>query len=229
MKLSMENVYFPESTFTQKKEMMADWTLTSNRASNFSYICMATSLVMFFYLLGFKDDFFYIYGGCAAIFLLAGILCKKWSYLGYVCAFIGLLLSCLRFYVDTVEGVHIMVSVVVQAVLALVPSYFAFRCLYNYNYVFKELQKCKGFPNFIANTADLYGEKIYLRDEEETIYESRKKSSYNPYNTQVDIRSAEVRRDMDAQAKEEPETHRTDIGLDGQLKPATGNKKKKPS
>lgn len=229
MKLSMEIIYFPESTFTQKKEMMADWTLTSNRASNFSYICMATSLVMFFFLLGFKDDFFFVYGGCAAIFLLGGILCRKWSYLGYVCVFIGLLLSCLRFYVDTIEGLHIMASVVMQAVLSLVPSYFAFRCLYNFNYVFKELQKCKGFPNFIANTADLYGEKIYLRDEEETIYESRKKSSYNPFNTKEDIRFEEVRRDMDAEVKAEAEPIRMDIGFDGKLKPATENKKTEPS
>ena len=51
---------------------------------------------------------------------------------------------------------------VAQAVFALVPSYFAFRCMYNYNYVFKELRESEGFPNFIANTADLYGDKMWL-------------------------------------------------------------------
>lgn len=227
MRLNMEIVYFPESTFTQKKEMMADWTLTSNRASILSYVCTATSLVMFFYLLGFKDEFFFIYGGCAAIFLLGGILCKKWSYLGYICVFLGLIMCCLRFYLDDVDSIHIMAAIVAQAVLSLAPSYFAFRCAYNYNYVFRELQKCKEFPNFIANTADLYGEKIYLRDEEETIYESRKKSSYNPFNTQEEIRSEEIRRDLDAEVKLQSEPIRMDIGIDGRLKPAEEKKTEK--
>ncbi len=219
MKLSMETVYFPESTFAQKKEMMADWERTSNRASTYSYICAATSVIMLLFMRGFKDEFFFIYGGSAALFLLGGYLCKKWSFLGYISVFLGMILCCARFNLDIIEGVHIISAIVVQAVFAVVPSCFAFRCAYNYNYVFKELRKCKGFPNFIANTADLYGEKIYLKDEEETVYEGRVKASYNPFSTDEQVREEEVMREMDARAKGESRPIRMDIGTDGAARP----------
>ena len=216
MKLSMEIIYFPEATFTQKKEMMADWVQTSNRAARFSYACAATSIILMFFMLGFKDEYFYIYGGSAALFFLSGILCKRWSFLGYISVFLSLALCLVRFNLDILEGVHIFGAVVAQAVFALVPSYFAFRCMYNYNYVFKELRESEGFPNFIANTADLYGDKIYLKDEEESVYEGRVKASYNPFSTDEQIREEEIRREMDAEVKggtDEP--IRMDIGASG--------------
>ena len=219
MKLSMETIYLPEATFTQKKEMMADWVQTSNRAANLSYACAVTSIILMFFLLGFKDEYFYVYGGSAVLFLIGGILCKKWSFLGYVSVFLSLALCALRFNVDVLQGIHIISAVVAQAVFALVPSYFAFRCAYNYNYVFKELRKSKGFPNFIANTADLYGDKIYLKGEDETVYEGRVKASYNPFSTGEQIREEEVRREMDAEARGTSEPIRMDIGADGTPRP----------
>jgi hypothetical protein len=166
-------------------------------------------------MLGFKDEYFYVYGGSAAMFFLSGILCKKWSFLGYVSVFLSLALCVLRFNVDMLQGVHIISAVVAQAVFALIPSYFAFRCMYNYNYVFKELRESEGFPNFIANTADLYGDQIYLKDEEESVYEGRVRASYNPFSTDEQIREEEVRREMDAEARDTSEPIRMDIGASG--------------
>lgn len=219
MKLSMEIGYFPESTFTQKKEMMADWERTSNKVAAFSYICAASSLIMLAFMLGYKDEFFFIYGGSAALFLLGGVLCKRWSFLGYISVFLGLVLCCLRFNLTEIEGAHIMGATVVQALFSLVPSYLAFRCAYNYNYVFKELRKCKGFPNFIANTADLYGDKIYLKDEQESVYEGRVRTSYNPFNTDEQLHEEQVRREMDARVQGEKAPIRMDIGVDGVARP----------
>ena len=217
MKLSMETIYFPEATFTQKKEMMADWVQTSNRATKFSYACAVTSVILMFFMLGFKDEYFYVYGGSAALFVLSGILCKKWSFLGYISAFLSLALCVLRFNVDMLQGVHIVSAVVAQAVFALIPSYFAFRCMYNYNYIFKALRESEGFPNFIANTADLYGDQIYLKDEDEGVYEGRVRASYNPFNTDEQIRQEELRREMNAEARASREPRRMDIGKSGTI------------
>ncbi len=220
MKLSMETMYFPEAKFHHKKEMMADWVATSENAAQFSWVAVVSCVGAVISTLAFKDDFFFIYIGCALIFLIGALLCKKWLYPAYLAVFAGEVLSLVRFYLEMPENKAVFGIAIVVAVLGLIPSYFAFRCIYNYTSIFKELEKEEAFPNFIANTADLYGEKIYFQDEEETILENVTEASYNPFNSAQDVKLEEVRRHQEARfdtfdRNDEPK--RMDIGVNGNL------------
>ena len=95
--------------------------------------------------------------------------------------------------------------------------FYAFRCIYNYSSVFKELEKCKGFPSFIANTADLYGEKLYLKTEDKSAYENRTEVSFNPFNTQEDIIKESTQRYHDTKVKSKAKPIEMNIGVDGKL------------
>ncbi len=220
MKLSMETMYFPEAKFHHKKEMMADWVATSENAAKFSWVAVVSCVGAVVSTLAFKDDFFFIYIGCALVFLIGALLCKKWLYPAYLAVLAGEVLSLVRFYLEMPENKAVFGIAIVVAVLGLIPSYFAFRCIYNYTPIFKELEKEKSFPNFIANTADLYGEKIYLQDEEETILENVTEASYNPFNSAEDVKAEEVRRHQEARFDEfdrNDEPKRMDIGVNGNL------------
>lgn len=219
MKLSMETIYFPEASFTQRKEMMEDWRATSDKAAKLSFFAAATSLLVVFFLLGFKEDYSYIYCASAFTFLVAGFACKKWYFSGYIAVFAGVFISCLRFYFQVPDRGYILAAIVVQALISFVPAYFAFRCAYNHGTVFKKLRECKGFPNFIANTADLYGDKIYLHDEESTVYEGRTEVSYSPFSSKEEIKADEVRRQQDATVKAQKGPIRLDLAADGELRP----------
>lgn len=220
MKLSMETMYFPEAKFHHKKQMMADWSETSKKASDFSFISMASSLAAVVTTLALKDEFFFVYIGCAALFLLGALCSKKWKYFGYVSVLVAELMCLVRFYLEAPQSKAVSGVAIAVAVLGLVPSYFAFRCIYNYTSIFKELEKEEGFPNFIANTADLYGEKIYLQDEEETILENVTEASYNPFNSEQDVKAEEVRRYQEARFDtfdENDEPMHMDIDVKGNL------------
>ena len=227
MKLSMETMYVPEAGFIKQREMMEDWRATSEGVSKFSLISFGVSVFSFVFLLFCKDDFFYIYAGAAGLFLIATIFSKKWYYASYVSAFLGAILNCLRFYLPQSEDKAILGAAILAALVGVIPSFFAFRCVYNYNSVFKELKKCNGFPNFIANTADLYADKIYLKDKEKTNYENLNEASYNPFNSAEDIKREEVRRYQNARKKADSEPIKMDIGYDGKLVPPKEENKKK--
>ncbi len=228
MKLSMETMYVPEAGFIKQREMMEDWRATSEGVSKFSLVSFGVSLVSFIFMLFCKDDFFCIYAGSAGLFLIATIFSKKWYYASYISAFLGAVLNCLRFYLPLSEDKAILGVAILAALVGVIPSIFAFRCVYNYNSVFKELKKCKGFPNFIANTADLYADKIYLKDKEKTNYENLNEASYNPFNSAEDIKNEEIRRYHNAHKKATSEPIRMDIGYDGKLVPAEEEAPKKP-
>ena len=76
--------------------------------------------------------------------------------------------------------------------------YFCLKSIRNFYPVFKELEKSKGFPSFIANTADLYGDKLYLKDEETA--EDKYKASHNPFNSKEEIEKEEFARSQDLKA-----------------------------
>ena len=141
MKLSMETMYFPEAKFHHKKQMMADWRETSKKASDFSFISMASSLAAVVTTLALKDEFFFVYIGCAALFLLGALCSKKWKYFGYVSVLVAELMCLVRFYLEAPQSRAVSGVAIAVAVLGLVPSYFAFRCIYNYTSIFKELEK----------------------------------------------------------------------------------------
>lgn len=215
MKLSINTSYFPETNFYQRKEMMTQWRATSDYACKFAWICAALSLASSCALFFIKDTFFFVFLGSAALYLLGALLSKKWKYLGYISVLIAEFMSLCRFYLDIPENKMVLGIAAVVSLFGLVPSYFAYKCVYNYKSVFKELEKCEGFPNFIANTADLFGDKLYIHDEEATVYESRKEASFNPFNSEEEIRSEEVRRYQDARVKTKAEPIKMNLTADG--------------
>ncbi len=229
MKFNMETMYVPAATFHQRRDMMDDWSTTSDRASFFAYISAAVSLAMTLFMLANSDEYFYIYIPCVLVYLIGGYLCKNWKYIGYVAVLISMVCTCSRFAFDLPENKIVIGGIVSCAIFNFIGGYFALRCLSNYYTVFKELEKCPGFPNFIANTADLYANKIYLRDKDNNIYDNKFEVAYNPFNSSEDIKNEEIRRNQDLKSDRVEETLTMNITGDARTQtPKTEGKRIPP-
>lgn len=217
MKLSMEIAYVPEADFNQKKEMMVDWRKTSVNASNFSAISAVACFICAIALWLLRDNFFYINFASAAIYIIAYFACREWKFVGFLAPIIAFSLSCSRFFIEEITNRKMFIVVCVVAVVGAIPSFFAYRCAYNFRNVFKELKNSEGFPSFVANSADLYGKKIYIHDKEKTMYESKTEVSYNPFNTEEDISKEATERYHDTVVKSKQKPIEMNIGVDGKL------------
>lgn len=217
-KLSMEIMYVPQATVSQKKEMVLEWRLESENAFRFSMISAGVSfMAMLIFLFG-KADFWYIYAGSVAISLLSGYMAKKWSIVGYGGIFGSLLLNCLWFSIGFPESYVYVGSIILAAICSLLPCFSAIRCIFNYSEVFIPLKNSKGFPDFIMSTADLYGDKMYLKDEpDENIYDNKYEASYNPFKTDKDISDEEYRRSQELKSRGLNEPITMNIGEDGEI------------
>lgn len=217
-KLSMEIMYVPQATVSQKKEMVLEWRTESDNAFRFSMISAGVSfMAMLIFLFG-KEDFWYIFAGSAVISLLSGYMAKKWSIVGYGGIFAALLLNCLWFSAGLPEKYMYVGSVIAAAICSLLPCYSAIRCIFNYSEVFVPLRESKGFPDFIMSTADLYGDKLYLKDKpEENAHDNKYDASYNPFKTDRDISEEEFRRSQELKSNGLNETITMNIGEDGEI------------
>lgn len=195
MKLSMETMYVPVADIHQKRDMIADWRTTSDNASKFSLIAALVSVLATISMKFFHNDFYFIFIGSGALFLLGAMFCKKWHFSAYMSIIMGLLVTCswLSFGLNKEKIIEICCFAVVF-IVQIIPVFYSYRCIYNYSSVFKELKKCKGFPNFIANTADIFGDKMHIKEKTNS---DNVQVSYNPFNTQDDIRSEKFRREQD--------------------------------
>lgn len=195
MKLSMETMYVPVANIKQKKDMIDDWRFTSDKASKFAFVAALVSILATISMKFFHNDFYFIFLGSGALFLLGGLFCKKWYFTAYISVFLGLLVTCswASFGLSKEKILEICCFAVVVIVQA-VPVFYSYRCIHNYTPVFKELKKCKGFPNFIANTADIYGDKMYIKDKKAS---DKTQVSHNPFNTKNDIIEEKFRREQD--------------------------------
>ncbi len=204
MNLSMEVIYVPAANIYQKREMMADWKETSKRASNLSFIGTVVSLIGFVFFKSVETQFGWLHIFSSLLFLLGGILSRSWKLWGYISIFAATVVNCSVFSLNYYNDQKLyFYSCLAIAVLSMIPLVFAFRCIFNYKGVFKELEKSKGFPNFIANTADLYGDKLYLRDKVKTQYEESTTATYYGFNTEEDIAAEEFARSQNLKAREE--------------------------
>lgn len=217
-KLSMEIMYVPQATVSQKKEMVLEWRLESENAFRFSMISAGVSLMAMLIFLFGKADFWYVYAGSVAISLLSGYMAKKWSIVGYSGIFGSLLLNCLWFSIGFPENYVYVGSIILAAICSLLPCFSAIRCIFNYSEVFIPLKNSKGFPDFIMSTADLYGDKMYLKDEpDENIYDNKYEASYNPFKTDKDISDEEYRRSQELKSRGLNEHITMNIGEDGEI------------
>ena len=94
MKLSMETMYVPVANINQKKEMISDWRTTSEKASKFSLVAALVSVFATISMKFFHNDFYFIFLGSGALFLLGALFCKKWHFSAYMAIIIGLLVTC---------------------------------------------------------------------------------------------------------------------------------------
>ncbi len=192
MKLSMEILYVPAANISQKREMMADWRATSENASKFSLVAVLVSVLATISMNFFKNDFYFIFIGSGALFLLGALFCKKWYFSAYISVILALLVTCSwASFGLRKDNIPEVLCFAVVCIMQFVPVIYSCRCIYNYASVFKELKKCKGFPNFIANTADIYGDKLYIKDKPSS---NNTPISHTPFNTQKDVQSEEFYR-----------------------------------
>ena len=181
MRFNMETAYVPYTSVFEQKDMMYDWKNTSNRSAISGFIVAVFSFFTGWYCSDFGDFFeFSMYGASVAL-ALGGIYCKKWKLPAYYLNIIAM------FYCNCIAGLFITRMPLTPKLFMLIVNlagipmtYFCLRCICNYRNVFLELKKCKGFPSFIVNSQDLYGDKIYLKDKDETPDKKPVKATVNP-------------------------------------------------
>jgi len=194
MKLSMETMYVPVANINQKREMISDWRATSDNASKYSLVAALVSILATISMKFFNDDFYFIFLGSGALFLLSALFCRKWYFSAYISVFIALLVTCSwASFGLSKDNIPEILCFAVVFIMQSIPVFYSYRCIHNYVPVFKELKKCKGFPNFIANTADVYGDKMHIKDKSVS---DKTQVSHNPFNTQEDIRTEKFRREQ---------------------------------
>ncbi len=194
MKLSMEIMYVPVANIHQKREMISDWRFTSDNASKFSLVAALVSVLATISMKFFGDEFYFIFLGSGALYLLSALFCKKWYFSAYISVIVALLVTCSwASFGLSKDNIPEILCFAVVCIMQFIPVIYSCRCIYNYAPVFKELKKCKGFPNFIANTADIYGDKMHIKEEPVS---NKAQVSHNPFNTQKDIQTEEFRREQ---------------------------------
>ncbi|MBE6749444.1 MAG: hypothetical protein E7557_09500 [Ruminococcaceae bacterium] len=209
--LNMETAYVPAAKLKQVQEMMSNWRENNKRIRICSFIAVFTSIFSAMNFVYEEEwDACLINFMVALIFLIAGIMVTKSSRVVYCIPFLGLMIfSVLPVqYVDMTIRTFFMVTVFIPA---LVASWFSYKALYNYKNVYIPLTKRKGFPNFVFSTADMYANKMYLKNKDEkTVAEKRVEASFNPFNEQRNITDEEVER-MNTLRYEELKRHEQDI------------------
>lgn len=188
MKFNMETAYIPYTSVFEKKDMMHDWVNTSNRGAFLGYIAAVFCVIVGVSCSHFGDLFEFSMYGCAASFVIGGVFCKKWKLFAYwlnILAFV---------YGDTMGALYLRemtitpIAAIIGVNIVCIPMvYFCLRCIYNYTSVFKELEKCKGFPSFVFNSADLYADKMYLKDEESTEKNKKPVPQAEPLVMNIDV------------------------------------------
>ncbi len=183
-KMSMEIMYVPVANLQEKRDMMEDWKRTSSRAESFSFISAVACGAMFATMkFIYAFEFSWVYVVLGLLFLLSAFFMKKWWLWGYILPLlsaVGMFALGTYFY-QTGCSLDQIVCGFGGGVICLSPLPFAMRCYYNHSTVFVYLKQSKGFPNFIFNTADLLGDKIYLKDKKLTEEQKRQEISFNPF------------------------------------------------
>ncbi len=205
MKIDMEIMYVPQANIYQLRDMMDDWRNTSNKISITAYVCALLNFFVSLILSVSKDPYYAVNMGCSAVFLVCGFASKRWYYVGYLSSFVGFLMCAARLSCFPIKSYMMSGALII---VCAVPMVFAYKCIYNYKTVFCELKKRKGFPNFIANTADLYADKMYFRTEKEKgkqtkeeLYKENTEASYNPFSSEEEQENEKFRRQQYASVK----------------------------
>ncbi len=199
IRFNMDTTYIPETSFYEKKDLMYEWEETTKYCSIAAFITAAAAVILGSLCSHFGDWYeFPLYAVMVAL-IAGGVFSFKWKYPAYWVNVIAFLVYIVFWLIgfSRMERDALITSGIGLA-SGSVMSFFALKSIRNFHPVFKELEKCKGFPSFIANTADLYGDKLYLKDDEQT--DDKYKASHNPFNSQEDIKREEFARSQNLKA-----------------------------
>ncbi len=188
MKFNMETAYIPYATVFDKRDMMFDWKETSNKAARLGWI-FAFFLVAVASINSDLGDLFEFSFYCSSVALaIGGIFCRKWKLWAYYLNIIAFI-YCNAIFIYHLPELDLKYSLLVAVadVLGIIMNYFCLRCIYNYNSVYKVLEKEKGFPNFMVNGQDLYADKLYLKDKDTAAKQKTANKNNDPIIMNIDV------------------------------------------
>ena len=193
IRFNMDTTYIPEASIYEHRDLMFEWEEAVKYGTISGLVTAVCAFLIGYLCSDFGDWYeFPLYGVMLAL-LVGSNLARKWKYPAYwvnVVAFLGYIVLWLIGFREMGRDALIMSGIGLAS--GSVMSFFNLKCIRNFYPVFKELEKCKGFPSFIANSADLYGDKLYLKDEETA--DDKYKASHNPFNSKEEIEKEEFAR-----------------------------------
>ena len=204
IRFNMDTTYIPEASIYEHRDLMFEWEEAVKYGTISGLVTAVCAFLIGYLCSDFGDWYeFPLYGVMLA--LLVGInFARKWKYPAYwvnVVAFLGYIALWLIGFREMGRDALIISGIGLAS--GSVMSFFNLKCIRNFYPVFKELEKCKGFPSFIANSADLYGEKLYLKDEETA--DDKYKASHNPFNSKEEIEKEEFARNQNLKSNAKTE------------------------
>ena len=214
-RLDMEISYVPTAKLKDVQEMMANWKKNNKTIRISAGVAILMSFICMYYNT-FSDsevDAGIPIAICVVSMVIltfeALVVTKslKWVYfLSYISTMLfSFSAACIDFKSLTLP------AAIVMSIPHIVNTYFSHKANYNYETVYLRLKERKGFPNFVFSTADMYADKMYLKNKnEKTVAEKRVEASFNPFNEENEIVDEEVRR-MNSLRYEELKQHEKDI------------------
>ncbi len=213
--LDMEISYVPTAKLKDVQEMMANWKKNNKTIRISAVVAILMSFICMYYNT-FSDsevDAGIPIAMCVVSMIIltfeALVVTKslKWVYfLSYISTMLfSFSAACIDFKSLTLP------AAIVLSIPHIVNTYFSHKAIYNYEKVYLRLKERKGFPHFVFSTADMYADKIYLKNKDEkTVAEKRVEASFNPFNEEDEIVDEEVRR-MNTLRYEELKQHEKDV------------------
>ncbi len=211
LKLNMEICYVPVAKLKDVQEMMANWNNNNKLIRYYSIASIAISFINLFYLNISDSDFAILMCIIGDIIMAAlAFLVNKSNKLIYYFAFIGTMLFSFSSSFIKLEALTLPIAIALSLPF-LATCFFSYKAILNYEEVFLRLKQRKGFPNFVFSTADMYADKMYLKDKKEvTVAEKRVEASYNSFNEKSEITDEETKR-MNTLRYEELKRHKSDV------------------
>lgn len=204
IRFNMDTTYIPEASIYEHRDLMFEWEEAVKYGTISGLVTAVCAFLIGYLCSDFGDWYeFPLYGVMLAL-LVGSNFARKWKYPAYwvnVVAFLGYIAIWLIGFREMGRDALIMSGIGLAS--GSVMSFFNLKCIRNFYPVFKELEKCKGFPSFIANSADLYGEKLYLKDEETA--DDKYKASHNPFNSKEEIEKEEFARNQNLKSNAKTE------------------------
>ncbi len=197
--LNMEIIYVPVASVSQVREMMFNWNMNNKKIKNWCFVSFLTSflpLIFFSLEVNASNANKWVSMAATAMFLISGLLINRNQKYFYYLPFISLIVAI--YPLSNIDNVSDLITKIVCFAVIFIPStaalFYCYKALYNYKDVLAALKKRKGYPNFVFNTADKYGEKIYLKNKKQETADLRVEAAYNPFNTEENKHEEEIRR-----------------------------------